>query len=173
MKHRLPLLALPTVLLLGACAGTGAYSDASRDDGRVRVDFENPARFTDVKSSSIETVSEAYLEELRRHIVRRAGGYLAPGQTLAITFTDIDMAGEYEPWRINLQDVRLVKPIYPPRAHFTWVLADEDGAIVREGRERLVDMGFEVRAGFNRFPDPLYYEKQMLDDWMRRALRRR
>lgn len=172
MKTTSLLLFLPCLLFLGACASVGGLSDGPADD-RVQINFENPANFTDVKARSMDDVSEDYLADLRRHLERRAHSYLAPNQTLAMTFTDLDMAGEFEPWRLNARDVRLIKSIYPPRAEFTWVLSDENGTIVREGRERLVDMSFDLRAGLNFGSDPLYYEKQMLDDWMRRTLRRR
>ncbi len=179
MKTTSLLLSLPLLLLLGACANVGGPSEGPADD-RVQVNFENPANFTDVKAHAMDDLSETYLAELRTHLQRRARSYLAPNQTLTMTFTDFDMAGEFEPWRLRIRNVRLdtqkgrlMRSFYPPRAEFTWVLSDENGNIVREGKERLVDMSFDLLANFNTDSQVLYYEKQMLDDWMRQTLRRR
>ena len=39
------------------------------------------------------------------------------GDKLTITFTDIDLAGDFEPWRgPQWDEVRIVKAIYPPRS---------------------------------------------------------
>ena len=49
-------------------------------------------------------------------VVKRANEVLPAGQTLTVTFTDIDLAGDFEPWRGGqAMDIRIVKDVYPPR----------------------------------------------------------
>ena len=54
--------------------------------------------------------------------------------------TDVDVAGEFEPWRGPQFDrVRIMREIYPPRIDLEFRLTDYRGAVVREGRRRLRD----------------------------------
>jgi hypothetical protein len=174
MKAIIPCLALLTgVLVLAACETTPktpAPTSMSSADGRVKVNFENPANFTDLKSSSMDDYDEGYMEELQEYVERTARGMLAADESLEITFTDFDMAGEYEPWRMQASDVRIVKSIYIPRAKFHWVVRDASGKTLREGTENLSDMSYRANIG-NITQDELFYEKEMLQNWMRLNLR--
>lgn len=70
---------------------------------------------------------------MRAHLERRAPRYLPPHTRLLIRFTDIKLAGEYEPWRRpGLNDVRIVRDIYPPRLDLDCQLSDEHGATLRD-----------------------------------------
>ena len=81
--------------------------------------------------------------------------------------TDINLAGEYEPWRsIDFDDIRIVKSIYPPRITFTYELKDEEGNIIKSGEEKLVDMNFDWKIRIN-YSDDLFYDKAMITDWFR------
>jgi hypothetical protein len=92
---------------------------------------------------------------------------------LKVTFTDIDLAGDYEPWRgPQLMDVRIVKSIYPPRLTFTFQLTDESGRVLSEGERKLVDLGFQMRITRSFNDDLLRYEKDMLTDWLRDELKK-
>ena len=93
---------------------------------------------------------------------------LPAGQQLAVTLTDIKLAGAFEPWRgPQFDDVRIVKDIYPPRIDLRFTLKSADGAILAEGERTLRDVGFLTR-GMANTSDPLRYEKRMLDDWLNR-----
>jgi hypothetical protein len=174
MKALIPSCILLTgVLVLAACESTPktpAPTSTTSADGRVKVTFENPADFTDLKSSSMDDFDEGYMEELREYVERTAVQMLAPGENLEITFTDFDMAGEYEPWRMQASDVRMVKSIYIPRAKFHWAVKDASGKTLREGTENIEDMSYRVNIG-NITQDELFYEKEMLGNWMRLNLR--
>ena len=88
-----------------------------------------------------------------------------------MTFTDIDLAGDFEPWRGGQWDsVRVVKSISPPAFKFIYTVTDSSGKVVKQGSEHLRDLDFLMRIT----PDPsdsLRYEKQILDDWLRSNLR--
>ena len=59
---------------------------------------------------------DAILESLQLFLNEQIPHYVAAAQKLTITFNDIDMAGDFEPWRgPDASHVRIIKEIYPPR----------------------------------------------------------
>lgn len=166
-----PLIFLGSVLILSGCQSGVKRADIGADTGQVQVHFENAERFTDVSDSYKGETDTGYLDSLRRYMVDQAGRYLSPGQTLAMTFRDIDMAGDFEPWRgPDAMNVRIVKSIYPPRVEFDYVVTDAEGEIVSKGNERLTDLAFEWRLLPTLRHDPLAREKELLRDWVDRTL---
>jgi hypothetical protein len=96
---------------------------------------------------------------------------LAPGQQLKITVTDVDLAGEFEPWRGgSMADVRIVKDIYPPDIKLAFQLTGADGTVLAQGDRHLRDMGFMMTLSIDR-NDPLRFEKELLDNWLRSEFR--
>jgi Protein of unknown function (DUF3016) len=137
---------------------------------RVEVIFDQPEKFTDVKDSSMGTEKgrDSYLALIKEYLEERVPRYLPAGQTLTLTFTNIDLAGDFEPWRgPDFSDVRIVKDIYPPRMNFSYKLVDANGAVVKEGQEKLIEMAFQMLASPINSSDSLRYEKAMLDNWLR------
>lgn len=161
------------VLLLGLTAA-GALCAAEKTvppSTRVTVVFDHPEKYADVKADSMDTDNERgrlqFLPLLKEHIEKEAGRLLAPGQKLTVTFSDIDLAGDFEPWHgPQFNDVRVVKEIYTPRLAFTFKVTDEKDQVLNEGERKLVDLAYQMRitAGFR--DDPLRYEKGMLSDWL-------
>ena len=136
----------------------------------VDVRFADLAKFSDLRSTELrnERESAALAEELRKHLETKAPGRLPPGTRLAVTITDVDMAGEFFPApRFSNPPVRIVKEAYPPRVDLEFRLARADGRVEREGRRELRDLGFLSRT---RFPErgTLAHEKALLDDWLKR-----
>jgi Protein of unknown function (DUF3016) len=140
------------------------------NDGRVTVTYDQPEKFTDVRSSYQGGTDQGYLDDLARYIDRVARGYLADGQRLTIKFTDIDMAGDFQPGRSRLSDVRIIRPTYPPRLKFSYTVTDASGHVVGQGDEKLADTTFQSRFRSSGDSDPLTYEKGMLKDWMSTTL---
>lgn len=140
------------------------------DDARVSVDWTDPAQFTELKHyrSYRDGRPADWLEPLAKHLRTRAERVLPPGQRLAVTFTDVQRAGQYEPWHgPRWSDVRVVKDIYPPRIDLRFRLLDANGAVLREGERSLRDSAFLMRDGTHE-DDPLRFEKRLLDAWLRR-----
>ena len=87
---------------------------------------------------------------------------------LRVTVTDVDMAGDFEPWRgPRFDDVRIVKDIYPPRIELRFRLLDANGSVLREGERTLRDSAFLMRDGAHE-TDSLRFEKRLLDQWLRK-----
>ncbi|HNC23149.1 MAG TPA: DUF3016 domain-containing protein [Opitutaceae bacterium] len=161
--------------LLCAIAGLLAVSSgwaaepAAKSDGRAEVTFAHPEKFADVRSyySENDKDRDAILDQLKEYIVLKSKTYVPEGQKLLVTVTDVDMAGDFEPWRgPAMQDVRVVKDIYPPKIDLEFKLVDAKGAVLKEGKRQLRDLAFQMKISINR-DDELRYEKALLDDWLR------
>jgi Protein of unknown function (DUF3016) len=111
-------------------------------------------------------------KSLSEHLRKRADRVLPPGQQLVVTVNDIKLAGDYEPWRgPNLQDVRFMKDLYPPRMDLHYKLVAADGSTIREGDSKLRDMAYlQHSVPFEN--DPLRFDKRMLDDWLTKEFAR-
>lgn len=165
---------LPCCLFAAAsllAVGTPARVIAA-DEARVTVEFQNPEKFTDIKDSITGTDKgrDHYLKLIREVVETEANSLLRPGQKLAVTFTDIDLAGDYLPSMPSNRDIRVIKDIYIPRMKLSYVVTDAAGAVVKEGKETISDLNFMQTMGLNR-SDELFYDKAMLRDWLRRTLR--
>jgi hypothetical protein len=156
--------------LLAAGALRAADTPAA---ARTDVIFDHPEKFTDVKDRSFPSDSgrDAILSEIRNHLVYRASEQLPEGYHLSITFTDIKLAGDFEPWRgPQWDDIRIVKSIYPPDFKFTYSVTGPSGQVVKSGTEDIRDLDFQMRVTLD-LNDRLRYEKSILDDWVDRTLR--
>ena len=98
-------------------AGSLRASDQPSAPRRTEVVFDHPEKFTDVRDSSMpsDRGRDSILSELRDDLVARASPMVPDGYKLTVTFTDIKLAGDFEPWRgPQWDDIRIVKAIYPP-----------------------------------------------------------
>jgi hypothetical protein len=158
---------------IGIAATAVLAAESPKSASRVEIIFDHPENFTDVKDADMPTDKgrSAILDRIRGFLVERADPMVPGGDTFTMTFTDIDLAGDFEPWRGGQWDnVRIVKSIYPPAFKFTYSVTDSAGKVVKQGSEHLRDLDFLMRIT----PDPrdsLRYEKQILDDWLRSNLR--
>lgn len=147
----------------------GAPAPAVRTIGYAEVLFFEPQKFTDVRDSYMGDASRTtYLEQIRDHLLEKAKYYVPEGHRLSVTFTDIDMAGDFEPWHgPRWDDVRIVKDIYPPRMTLVFRLTDAAGNVVKEGKRDLRDLAFMMKISMSFRDDPVRHEKALLDDWLR------
>lgn len=116
-----------------------------------------------------ERARDDYLRLLKEHLQERVPQQIPEGTKLTITISDVDMAGDFEPWRgVQFHDVRIVKEIYPPRINLSYKLTDASGAVIKEGEEQLRDTSFMLTTTPIPSNDSLRYEKALLDNWLRR-----
>lgn len=161
-----PLILLAAALCAGGCQSSQTSAAAPAVPGNVTVNFHEPEKFTDARDSNGGGASEYYLDILSKQVKETAAPLLAAGQTLSVTFNDIDLAGDIPPGRLD--DVRIIKAIYIPRMDLTFQLKDASGKVVSEGVRKLSDMNFQmnISPAVNR-NEPLYYDKIMLTNWLR------
>jgi hypothetical protein len=135
----------------------------------VDVQFFEPTKFTDVKDSYTGDFERTtYLDSLRDHVLEQSKYYVPAGYHLTVTFNDIDMAGDFEPWRgPRFDDIRIVKDIYPPRINLAFRLTDAEGNVVKEGKRELRDLAFLMKINMSFRDDPVRHEKALIDDWLR------
>ena len=161
----------PLFLLVAAALATFASAGAAESitaAPRTEVLFFEPEKFTDVRDNVTGDYERtAYLDQIRDHLVSQARHYVPAGYRLAVTFTDVDMAGEFEPWRgPRWSEIRVVKDIYPPRITLSFRVVDPEGNVVKEGRRELRDLAFMMKLSMPN-DDATRHEKALIDDWLR------
>jgi len=139
-------------------------------ESRVQVHWNNPANFTEITHSPnrTEALRGCWMADLARYLGTHADHYLQEGQTLSISLTDIDLAGDYEPWLgPQMREVRVVRDIYPPRMALDFILRDASDQVVSQGSRVLRDPGFLQGLRNPRYAnDSLRYEKKLVDRWL-------
>jgi hypothetical protein len=166
---RFSLFALVGLALAGSLRAAPATTDSA--SAQVEVNYVNPDKFMDIKDAYMPTDKgqAAILDDLKTYLVERTSRRLAPGQHLTINVTDIDLAGQFEPWHgPDAQDIRFIKDIYPPRMNLNFKLTDADGKVLKEGERRLSDNTYTMNINTVGRSDPRFYDKQLIDDWVRR-----
>ena len=156
--------------MLGAAAVLGLRAADTPALSKVEVVFSHPENFTDAAQSQRGSGIglEANLAILQDYIVSRASSLVPAGDKLTLTFTDIDLAGEYEPWRTNAHDVRIVKDIYTPKMTLSFKLTDSSGKVVKEGDRHLTNLNFMMDIlPLTERDEPLAYDKALVGDWLR------
>lgn len=147
---------------------------ALEGDGPAQVRWGDPAKFTEIAYSGNrwEAARGNWVQELAQHLAEQAGPRLQPGQRLQVTFTDIDLAGDYEPWRgPRMSDVRLLRELYPPKISLSYQLSEAGGQLLHSAEQVLSDPGFLHSGGSLRYRnDSLRYEKRLLDRWLQQLL---
>lgn len=163
MKTKL-ILFLSSMLVGGVAVGFAVEGTNSS------VRFHEPEKFTDFKLTSFGGTKEiSYLEgEFRKEIERLAAAHLPPGFKLNVVFSDIAMAGDFEPQLgPDFDHVRIVKDIYPPRLQFYYEIIDENGNVIQRGEQRLTDLAYLQKV---RSPvyEPLEHEFDLLNNFVRK-----
>jgi hypothetical protein len=151
-----------TLALAALLAATSAASAA------VEVNFVNPDSYTDAGTSYNGTGKgrDANLRQIASYLDKLGARYLAPDQVLHIDVLNVDLAGQFEPWRALALHVRFVRPTTWPRIEVRYTLS-ENGQVVKRADETVIDINYQMRAYSALSSDPLRYEKAMLDDWFK------
>lgn len=158
-----PLVALATILGAG-CATSTPPPPVSTN---ITVNYIEPDRFTDARSSFGSFADPGYLDILSNHFKEVGSRYVPADQKLDITVTDVDLAGDFIPTRPGMDMVRIVKEIYRPRITLTFKLTGPDGKVLKEGPRTLVDSYFMNNVSTIERDQPLFYDKEMISNWLR------
>jgi len=166
MKRFLCLLVLPLV-------SVGLSTVFASEPGNIRVEFVHPERFSDFRIqgrseiASVPIFRDQISDYLSPLVTRRF-----PGKTLTLRFTDIDLAGRLEPWRIRrFNDVRFERDLQSPlRLYFDYTLTDSKGTVLAGGPQSILDQDYlhkyiDYPISFSL--EPLFYEKVNLANWVR------
>lgn len=146
------------VLAVMALASAAARAD-------VQVNFIHPEKFSDTKDNNGFRQPDV-LKDIEAHLVAQVQKRL-PGRDVRIDVSDVDLAGEVEPFVWRGQWLRVMRTITSPSIELSYEVR-EGGKVVQQGKTRLRDMNYQ--DGFNAYysGDSLRYEKRMIDRWMQR-----
>lgn len=145
-------------LAVMALASAAAHAD-------VQVNFINPEKFSDTKDNNGFRQPDV-LKDIEAHLVAQAGKFL-PGRNIRFDVSDVDLAGEVEPFVWRGQWLRVMRTVTSPSIELSWEVREGD-KVIQQGKTRLRDMNYQ--DGFNAYysGDSLRYEKRMIDRWMQR-----
>ncbi|MDR8522192.1 DUF3016 domain-containing protein [Shewanella fidelis] len=142
------------------------------EQGVVKVEWQDPSNFRDIRSSSeIQSRFEKRtFEQLTKNLDKEASKILKPEQKLEMVVTDLDLAGDVRPtFGATVNDLRVVKDIYPPRITFSYKILEGD-KVIMAGNEKLTDMGFMY--SINKMNDkPYRYENALLTGWLKDTIK--
>lgn len=158
----------PIKTIAFALASLGILSFATA--ANVNVKWKDKESYTDLGGPFDDASVANFSKEINNYLDRIAPEYIPDDATLELTVTDVDLAGEVEPWRVD-NDARIVRAIYPPRMTFNYTLKSGKGELITSGTANLVDTDFQYNIGRRVFGnDQFFYEKEMLGDWLRNDL---
>ncbi len=133
---------------------------------KVELRFIDPLTYTDgtLRDFNSGKSREETYNALHKVFERLAERHLDDDQTLVIVLTELDLAGEFEPWRTNLRDVRFMRNVTWPSMEFTYAVY-EHGDTVMSGTANLRDMNY--LRGSRRYSGGkrMDYERRMLSEW--------
>jgi hypothetical protein len=176
MKLRTLMLAMLLAGTAAGCAHGGPAvvtdPDAPRSlpgQGPVSVRWGDPAGFSELRHSGSRWAAARgdWVRQLAEHVRESAARRLPPGERLEVEITDIERAGDFEPWRTRGDDIRILREIYPPRISLRFRRVDAGGTVVAEGERELSDAAFMMKDSIGGRSDSLRYEKRLIDDWLR------
>ncbi len=168
---KLTYLLFAGTMVFGFAVADEVAENLVTEQGVVKITWQNPKDFRDVKAvSDIQSRYETRtFETLTKGLNKEAIKILKPEQKLELVVTDLDLAGDVRPtFGATMNDIRLVKDIYPPRITFSYTIFENDNVIM-VGNEKLVDMDFIHNIG-HMSNKPLRYENKLLADWMKKTV---
>ena len=130
--------------------------------GSVEVQWIKPDTYADAGRSRMDR--ERVMKSLGEHL-QKLGKQLPDGQLLKLDVTDLDLAGEIEPFR--WRDLRVLRgrADWPQMSlHYTLTA---DGHTLKSGDAQLQDMGYMFTTSASLRQADLGYEKRMVDQWFK------
>jgi hypothetical protein len=144
-------------VVCGLALSLGTLGSATA--GKVQVRWLEPDKFRDAGRGSVER--ERTLADLAQ-VFRQWGAQLPDDQTLTLDVSDVDLAGQLIPGRI--EDVRVLQGRADwPRISMRYTLTT-GSRVVKSGQADLADMNY-----LSGLPSSasLIHEKRMLDRWFK------
>lgn len=174
-----PALVLALALSVTACAHAPSGRDvtdpsaprALETQGPVTVEWDNPAGFTEIRSSfnRYEASRGNWVEELAEHLRDGIQARIGEGERVHVRITDIDRAGDFEMRHGPQMDhVRIMRDIHWPRISLEFEHLDAAGNRVDGGSRELSDPSYLSSQLHLPRSDELRYEKAMIDRWLQR-----
>ena len=173
----------PLALLLAVTAATAAWAASPAN---VVITYAHPEKFSHTSiggyftdfviqdRTEIETANY-FAQHMAPALAPTVAKY-APGCTLTLQFTDVNLGGRFEPWRgPKFEHIRFYRGSGrdPIVFRFNYTLTDSRGRVLLHGSTGASDASY---VGFSPNPtiediqlkyDELYFEKQALIKWVK------
>jgi Protein of unknown function (DUF3016) len=136
----------------------------------VTIQYVSPDKFSDFRIHGRDARwSASYFADKISDDLKPALNRQFPGSKLTLRFTDIDLAGSYRTPSRGGRDVRVTGGLTTPvRMSFVFLLQDSSGRTLTSGSTRITDNSSQSSLARQRSAsEPLYYEKKMLQRWLR------
>ncbi|WP_163932064.1 DUF3016 domain-containing protein [Paraferrimonas sp. SM1919] len=169
MKLSKIILLISTLAMAGFASAENKQEAPTYTNGAVTMVWQNPDDYRDVRAASElqSRYQERAFRVISKEFSKQVEKILSAGQTLEITVSDLDLAGDVKPTfgEFGSDNIRIVESLYPPAIKFDFKLL-ENGKVIASGKEELRDLGFDHRirragSGQNKF----YFETRMLMAW--------
>lgn len=134
----------------------------------VEIVWQNPEAYRDIRAGneSPQAFRERVTATLGEYFKDAAEDHLPADQSLHLTISDVDLAGDVEYFFLAFpQGIRVMRDIYFPSISFTYELRDASGALIKSGEENIKDMGYRFSGLMFINDPPLNYEKRLIHDW--------
>ncbi|HEX9271024.1 MAG TPA: DUF3016 domain-containing protein [Candidatus Binatia bacterium] len=150
-------------LLLTTLHGLGHAASADPEPvSRIAVVFVEPEKFIDARRADFKPNSDALLDAIAKFMQEMGEETLPPDMNLDIRVTDIDLAGNFDPWHGPQSDhVRITNQLYPPRIALEFRVIGPRGQVIQGGKRNLTDLDYQLQT-FCPMDDYLRYEKDLL-----------
>ena len=159
-------------LLLVPMVSVGLSNTHAAEPSNVRINFVHPKYFTDFRiqdrdeNASVPIFRDEVSSYLSPIVAKRF-----PGETLTLTFTDIDLAGRLGN-RASVNQVRFNRELGPSpiRLSFNYAITDSKGSVVAGGSKALLAQIY--LRDYDWYPpsvktSTLFYEQATLLKWVR------
>lgn len=148
----------PTLIAIAMLAAGPSYA-------AVEVQFVNPEGYTDASNERWELDSN--LKALADHIRKSGERFIAPNETLKVEVLDVDLAGWARWGGREPNKVRVARGGADfPQMHLRYSLQSPNRS--GSGEADLRDLGYQNSGLRSKAAsEPMYYEKRMIDNWLR------
>jgi len=161
----------PTLFLTAAILfALSAPLALSAQPNNVTIQYVSPEKFSDFRIYGRDAQwSASYFTSQISDYLRPMLNRRFPGAKLTLRFTDINLAGGYSNSSRGGRNVRVTGgAIAPARMSFVFLLQDSSDRTLASGSTRITDTSNPSSlANRQRGSGSLYYEKRMLEKWLR------
>jgi hypothetical protein len=137
----------------------------------VEIEWFEPEKYRDIRSGveSQKSFQDRVIAALTSYFEEAAAETLPEDQTLYLTITDVDLAGdvEYFFFRFPMR-VRVMRDVHFPSIEFSYELRDAGGKVLKSGKENIKDMGYLFSERVYVKDPPFDYENRMIDNWFKK-----
>lgn len=148
-----------------------ALATAGAQAATVNVQWNDTKEYRDIRAvqSSQQRFEQRVIKELEEEF-RQEAAKLPADQTLNISVTDVNLAGEVEYfYRDYPFGLRVIRNVDFPQLELSYELRDANDQVIKSGDETLQDLGFRYDTLTRSDRSPLKYEKALIHEWYQQS----